>query len=94
MQEHPVVLILQDTTELDFSAHPPSDVGCLNTEDRFGIYDHTHLAVTPERLPLGVVGAEQFDRTPESLGKTDQTGRAGCPGLFELLARRSRVGFR
>ena len=58
MNEHPVVLILQDTTELDFSAHPPADAGCLNTEDRFEIYDHTHLAVTPERLPLGVVGAE------------------------------------
>lgn len=72
MSEHPVVLILQDTTELDFTAHPPSDAGCLNKEDRFGIYDHTHLAVTPERLPLGVVGVEQFDRTAESLGKTDQ----------------------
>ena len=70
MSEHPVVLILQDTTELDFSAHPPVDAGCLNKDDRFGLYDHTHLAVTPERLCLGVVGAEQFDRTPESLGNT------------------------
>jgi len=72
MSEHPVVLILQDTTELDFSAHPPDDAGCLNKENRFGIYDHTHLAVTPERLCLGVVGVEQFDRTAESLGKTAQ----------------------
>jgi hypothetical protein len=70
MTEHAVVLILQDTTELDFSAHPPVDAGCLNKDDRFGLYDHTHLAVTPERLCLGVVGQEQFDRTPESLGKT------------------------
>lgn len=72
MNEHPVVLILQDTTELDFSAHPADDAGCLNEKHRFGIYDHTHLAVTPERLPLGVVGGEQFDRTPESLGKTTE----------------------
>jgi hypothetical protein len=70
MQEQPVVLIVQDTTELDFSQHPPDDAGCLNKEDRFGLYDHTHLAVTPEGLCLGVVGAEPFDRTPESLGKT------------------------
>jgi len=77
MNEHPVVLILQDTTELDFTAHPPADAGCLNKEDRFGIYDHTHLAVTPERLPLGVVGVEQFDRTPDSLGKADE--RATLP---------------
>lgn len=72
MREHPVVLVVQDTTELDFSAHPPKDAGCLNKENRFGIYDHTHLAVTPERLCLGVVGVEQFDRTPESLGKTKE----------------------
>ena len=52
MREYPVALILQDTTELDFSAHPPDDAGCLNKADRLGIYDHTHLAVTPERLPL------------------------------------------
>ena len=61
MTEHPVVFILQDTTELDFSAHPPIDAGCLNKDDRFGLYDHTHLAVTPERLCLGVVGQEQFE---------------------------------
>ena len=70
--EHPVVLIVQDTTELDFTLHPPGDAGCLNTADRFGFYDHTHLAITPERLCLGVVGSEQFARTPEDLGKSQE----------------------
>jgi hypothetical protein len=70
MENHPVVLVAQDTTELDFSLHPPEDAGCLNTKDRMGLYDHMHLAITPERLCLGVVGSEQFDRTPESLGNT------------------------
>lgn len=69
---HPVVLILQDTTELDFSSHPPDDAGCLNKVSRFGLYDHTHLAVTPDKLPLGVVGVDEFDRTPESLGKAKE----------------------
>ncbi len=72
MRECPVVLIAQDTTELDFTLHPPNDAKCLNREDRFGFYDHTHLAVTPERLCLGVIGDGQFDRTPESLGKAKQ----------------------
>jgi hypothetical protein len=72
IREQPVVLIVQDTTELDFSLHPPRDAGCLNKKDRFGLYDHTHLAVTPERLCLGVVGAEQFARTPEGLGESQQ----------------------
>ncbi len=70
IREQPVVLMLQDTTELDYSSHPPEDAGCLNKKDRFGLYDHTHLAATPEGLCLGVVGVEEFDRTPESLGKT------------------------
>lgn len=70
LREHPVVLVIQDTTELDFTHHPPRDTQCLNTPKRFGLYDHTHLAVTPERLCLGLVGDEQFARTPESLGKT------------------------
>ncbi len=72
MKEHAVVLILQDTTELDFSLHAPKDAGCLNTKDRLGLYDHTHLAVTPERLCLGVVDVEYFDRTPESLGQAQK----------------------
>jgi hypothetical protein len=72
MQEHPVVLIAQDTTELDYSDHPPSDARCLNKEDRRGLYDHTHLAVTPNGLSLGVVGVEYFDRDADSLGKSKE----------------------
>ncbi|MCH8913495.1 MAG: transposase [Planctomycetes bacterium] len=68
IDEHPVVLIVQDTSELDFTKHPPKDAGCLNKADRFGFYNHTHLAVTPTGLPLGVVGVEMVDRSPGSLG--------------------------
>ena len=72
MREHPVVLIVQDTTELDFTKHPTGDARCLNTEQRFGLYEQVHLAVTPDKLCLGVVGSEFFDRAPESLGKADE----------------------
>jgi hypothetical protein len=70
-----VVLVVQDTTELDLSDHPPKDARCLDREDRFGLYDHTHLAVTPQQLCLGVVGSEQFDREPESLGRAKERER-------------------
>ena len=70
--EHAVVLVVQDTTELNYTDHPAEDAGCLNREDRFGLYDHSHLAVTPDGVCLGVVGAESFARTPESLGKTNE----------------------
>jgi len=69
MRNEKVVLIAQDSSELDFSQHPTKDSGVLDAEHRFGLYDHSHLALTPERLCLGVVGVEFFSRTPESLGK-------------------------
>jgi hypothetical protein len=77
IREQPTVLIVQDTTELDFTAHPPRDARCLDKSYRFGCYDHTSLAVTPEQVCLGVVGQELFDRSAESLGKTDE--RASWP---------------
>lgn len=72
ISEQPCVLVLQDTTELDFSKHPPRDAGCLTKVNRRGLYCHTHLAVTPEGLPLGLVGSGTFDRTPESLGRAHE----------------------
>jgi hypothetical protein len=70
--EQDVVLVVQDTTELDYTNHPTNDTGVLNKEDRFGLYDHTHLAFTPERLCLGALDVEFFDREPESLGKAQE----------------------
>ena len=67
--EREVVLIVQDTTELDYSKHPTGDSGVLDQDHRFGLYDHSHIAFTPDQLCLGVVGVEFFDRTAESLGK-------------------------
>jgi hypothetical protein len=69
MREHAVVLVAQDTTEFELTNHPPQDARCLDSEHRFGFYEHTHLALTPARLCLGVVGSEQFDRAPETLGQ-------------------------
>ena len=91
MREQPVVLILQDTTELDFTKHPPKDAECLNKPNRFGLYDHTHLAVTPHGLPLGVVGTEQYARTAESLGHTDD--RSTLP-IAEKESMRWLKGYR
>lgn len=72
MREHPVVLLVQDTSELDFTKHPPKDARCLDSAERFGLYAHAHLAVTPAKLNLGVVGIDFFDRAPETLGKSDE----------------------
>lgn len=75
LREHPVVLLVQDTTELDFTKHPPQDARCLNKAERFGLYAHAHLAVTPGKWHLGVVGLDFFDRAAETLGKADERSR-------------------
>ena len=49
----PVVLCLQDTTELDFSSQPGmAGLGRLNDEARPGVYLHPTLGVTPHRRQL------------------------------------------
>jgi hypothetical protein len=85
------VLIVQDTTELDFTAHPPKDAQCLDQEHRFGYYEHSHLAVTPDKLALGLVGSETFHRAPETLGKADE--RSSLP-IEEKESMRWLTGYR
>ena len=67
-----VVLFVQDTTELDYSDHPQRDAKYLANCHRRGLYMHAQLAVTPEKLCLGVVGIDFHERELESLGKSKE----------------------
>jgi hypothetical protein len=71
MGREPVVLLVQDTTELDYTR--PGEVvagaGPLNWEERIGFFDHCQVAFTPQRLCLGVVDAEIWGRSFEEHGK-------------------------
>lgn len=69
IQAHPVVLFLQDTTELDYTGHAAEGVRCLNYKRRLGLLHHVELAVTPDHVPLGVIATQSFDRDPATLGK-------------------------
>ena len=62
MAEHPVVLCLQDTTELNFQGQKIEGLGPLSYESQRGMYLHPTIAVTPERLQLGVVDAWMWAR--------------------------------
>jgi len=64
-QAHPVVLCLQDTTELDFNGQSIEGLGPLSYEAQRGMYLHPTLAMTPERLPLGVLDAWMWAREPK-----------------------------
>ena len=62
MQAHPVMLCIQDTTELDFNGQETTGLGPLNYEARRGMYVHPTYAVTPGREPLGVIDAWMWAR--------------------------------
>ncbi|MBI3329527.1 MAG: transposase [Nitrospinae bacterium] len=55
----PRVLAVQDTTELDWTAHPATkDLGPLAHPTHQGLHVHTTLALTPERVPLGLLAQQ------------------------------------
>lgn len=68
MKAHPVVLVAQDTTELDYTrkCRTVQGAGPLNDERRQGFLDHVHVAITPQRLCLGVLGMELWARDEET----------------------------
>lgn len=65
MRQHPVVLCLQDTTELDFNGQQIEGLGPLSYESQRGMYLHPTYVVTPEREPLGVTDAWMWARAPK-----------------------------
>lgn len=71
IREHPVVVLAQDTSEADLTCpnEQMKGVGPLNDASRVGLYLHPLLALTPERLPLGVVGAKFWARDAEAFAQ-------------------------
>jgi hypothetical protein len=68
--DEPIILAVQDTTQLDFSHHPDIEgIGVVNNEHRPGLLVHTTLAVTPQRVPLGLLDQQMWTRSAETLGK-------------------------
>ena len=66
MMEHDTVLCIQDTTELDYTGKNDIEgLGTLNYENRRGFYLHPTLAVTPQRLPLGIIDSWSWARPLE-----------------------------
>lgn len=70
MAAHPRGLCVQDTTELDYTTKKGiADLGPLNLKSRWGRYLHPTLALTPERVPLGILDLRSWARKPGSLGR-------------------------
>jgi hypothetical protein len=74
MAEHDVVLLVQDTTELDVTR--PEEMmegaGPLSDEFHVGFHNHAMLAVTPDRIPLGIINADIWARDWDEFRKNQQ----------------------
>lgn len=67
---HATVLVLQDTTALDFSTHPALDgAGPLARAHGRGVWLHSALAATSDGVPLGLVDQQQWARDEATVGK-------------------------
>lgn len=71
IKEEKIVLILQDTTDISYSNRKPiKEMGHLKSAESQGLYLHPSIAVTPEKLCLGVVDAQIWSR--EKIGIKEQ----------------------
>jgi hypothetical protein len=64
MAEHQVILVAQDTTFLSLEkSHPKSDFGTLTETEREEHLLHVNVAFTDQRVNLGVLSAQFWQRT-------------------------------
>lgn len=73
MEEHKVVLAVQDTTYLNYTHHPSTEgLGVIgDTTTLTGMLVHTTLAFTPEGIPLGLIDQQTWVRASEEHGKRE-----------------------
>ena len=70
MAAEAVVLAVQDTTTVNYSRHrATAGLGALRTAKQQGLLVHTTLAVTPERVPLGLLDQQVWTRPTAGVGK-------------------------
>ena len=73
--DHSVVLAVQDTTSLNYSAHPLTlDLGPIGyqKDKGLGLIVHDTMAYTLEGTPLGLLDVQCWARDPEKFGKKKQ----------------------
>lgn len=72
----PEVWVAQDTTALNFTAHPATQgLGPLDSIYTRGLKVHSALVFTPEGIPLGLVHQQVWARDPDAVGQRHQRRR-------------------
>lgn len=68
-----IVLVLHDTTELDWTSHPATTgLGPLSAPSHQGLHVHSSFAVTTDGVPLGLLNQIVWARDPETRGIAEE----------------------
>jgi Transposase Tn5 dimerisation domain/Transposase DNA-binding len=79
--QYPVVLCLSDTTSLNYTTRKTlKDSGYISSNNAQGFFFHTTIAVTPDRLHLGIVGQKFWAREKQ---KTNRSSRQRDTMMFD-----------
>jgi hypothetical protein len=89
--EHRVILAVQDTTELNFTAHPATQgLGTIGSSPTLkGMHVHTTMAFTVERVPLGLIQQHTWIRPEKDFGKKTERKKKASSMKTRLLVRAS-----
>ncbi len=71
LRSHKVILAVQDTTSLNYTAHPPEGMGPIG-DGKYGLVGlvlHDTMAFTPAGTPLGLIDVQCWARDPNDIGK-------------------------
>ena len=89
-----IVLAIQDTTSVNYSAHLATEglglIGTCNEQLSLGLYIHSTLALNLEGTPLGLLNVESWARDPKEHGKSAE--RAALP-IEDKESRKWLVGY-
>jgi len=70
VRAHTVILAPQDTTTLNYTAHPPKGAGHIGTKEKaIGLMVHDTMAFTIDGTPLGLLDLQCWARDPHTRGK-------------------------
>ncbi|MFQ5814496.1 MAG: IS4 family transposase [Anaerolineae bacterium] len=68
-----LVLVLQDTTSLDYTPHSATEqLGPLENRNCQGLFVHTALATSEAGVPLGILDQQVWTRDPAQVGQRHQ----------------------
>lgn len=98
IRQHAVVIVAQDTTEIDITRKQERMLGAgpLGDDARRGFFNHALLALTPDKLVLGIVDATIWAREAASVPKSAEQRRAErrVKALEDKESVRWRDGYR